>query len=249
MLRLAVILFFLALFLLFTIPYNLIRRLVGLFNKNLEGHFSLKITRFILKTVLKMAGTKITVIGLENIPDEAVLYTGNHRGFFDIVLTYSYCLRPTSFISKKELSKVPLLSNWMSYNLHCLFLDRKDPRQSLKTIIQAIEHVKNGISIFIFPEGTRNMGEELTLLPFKEGSFKIATKSNCAIIPVTINNVQAIFENSFPLVKKAHVVVEYGKPIYPSEVPDEHKKHIAPYVQSIIQETLIKNSKLIEKES
>ena len=193
-----------------------------------------------------MAGTKITVIGLENVPDEAVLYTGNHRGFFDIVLTYSYCHRLTSFISKIELAKVPLLSTWMSYNLHCLFLDRKDPRQSLKTILEAIEYVKNGISIFIFPEGTRNMGEELTLLPFKEGSFKIATKSNCAIIPVTINNAQAIFEKSFPLVKKAHVVIEYGDPIYPSDIPDEHKKQIAPYVQGIIQETLIKNSKLIE---
>ena len=245
MLRLVVILIFLALFLVFTIPYNLAKRLISLFNKNLEGQLSLKVTRFVLKTVLWMAGTKVTIIGLENIPDEAVLYTGNHRGFFDVVITYSHCQRLTSYISKMELSKAPLLSTWMSYNLHCLFLDRKDPKQSLKTIIQAIEHIKNGISIFIFPEGTRNMGEELTLLPFKEGSFKIATKSKCAIIPVTINNAQAIFENSFPLVKKAHVVIEYGKPIYPDEIPDEHNKQIAPYVQSIIQETLIKNSKLI----
>lgn len=68
--------------------------------------------------------------------------------------------------------------------LHCLFLDRKDIKQGLKTILTAIEKIKSGISICIFPEGTRNKNkDELELLPFHEGSFKIASKSGCAIHP------------------------------------------------------------------
>lgn len=62
--------------------------------------------------------------------------------------------------------------------VYCLFLDREDPKQGMKTILQAIDYVKSGISICIFPEGTRNTGEELSLLPFKEGSFKIAEKAD-----------------------------------------------------------------------
>ena len=63
--------------------------------------------------------------------------------------------------------------------LHCLFLDRKDIKQGLKTILTAVDKVKSGISICIFPEGTRNRNkDELDMLPFHEGSFKIATKPN-----------------------------------------------------------------------
>ena len=76
-------------------------------------------------------------------------------------------------------------------NLHCLFLDRKDIKQGLKTILEGIEKVKSGISICIFPEGTRNKVND-TFLPFHEGSFKIAEKSGCPIIPMSIYNSAAI---------------------------------------------------------
>ena len=86
--------------------------------------------------------------------------------------------RGMGFFAKKEMEKVPLLSTWMK-RLHCLFLDRNDLKQGLKTILTAIEKVKSGISICIFPEGTRNKNEdELDMLPFHEGSFKIAAKAN-----------------------------------------------------------------------
>ncbi len=100
------------------------------------------------------------------------------RSFFDVPLTYPRCPIRTGYIAKKEMEKVPLLSTWMKRYLHCLFLDRKDMKQGLKTILTAVEKVKSGISICIFPEGTRNKNEdELDMLPFHEGSFKIATKA------------------------------------------------------------------------
>ena len=83
-------------------------------------------------------------------------------------------------------------------NLYCLFLDRDNMREGLKTILQAIDYVKNGISICIFPEGTRNNGEELSMLPFRDGALKIAEKTGCAIIPISMNNTADIFEAHFP---------------------------------------------------
>ena len=135
--------------------------------------------------------------------------------------------------------KVPLLSVWMKY-LHCLFLDRDNIKEGLKTILQAIEMVKSGISVCIFPEGTRNKTAD-TFLPFHEGSFKIAEKSGAPIIPMTIVNSAAVFEDHFPKIKKATVVIEYGKPIYLNEMSREEKKVIGTTVKAVIEETYFRN--------
>ena len=140
--------------------------------------------------------------------------------------------------------RYPLLRDWMK-RLYCLFLDRSTPKEGLKTILKAIEYVKEGISICIFPEGTRNDGEELSMLPFHDGSFKIAEKTGCAIVPMSLNNTHAIFEQQFPRIKKTHVVLEYGAPIYPNELDKETKKHLGQFCQNIIQETINKNQRLV----
>ena len=178
-----------------------------------------------------------------NIPDEAVLFVGNHRSYFDILLTYSRCKRLTGYVAKKEMEKYLTLTTWMR-RLYCLFLDRSDPKQGLKTILTAIDYIKRGISICIFPEGTRNTGAELSLLPFKDGAFKIATKTGCPIVPICMNNTAEIFENHFPKIRKTHVVIEYQKPIYPDRLDKETKRHIGDHVESIIKETIEKNAKL-----
>jgi 1-acyl-sn-glycerol-3-phosphate acyltransferase len=141
------------------------------------------------------------------------------------------------------ISKFKLLSVWMR-NLHCVFIDRDNVKESLKAILTSIDMIKNGISVCIFPEGTRNKTEE-DLLPFHEGSFKIASKAGCPIVPITINNSEALFEKQYPRMKKAHVIVEYGKPIYINELPKETQKSLSAYVQNIIRETYTKNKSLI----
>ena len=72
---------------------------------------------------------------------------------------------------KIHWKKVPLLKHLDEKRLYCLFLKRDDMKASLKTILQAIEYVKQGVSICIFPEGTRGDSDEMA--PFKEGSLKI----------------------------------------------------------------------------
>ena len=179
-----------------------------------------------------------------NVPkDQAVLYIGNHRSYFDIIITYARCPRLTGYIAKKDMEKVPLLRTWMR-RLHCLFIDRENVKEALKTILAGIDNVKNGISMCIFPEGTRNKTDDL-MLPFKEGSFKIAEKSGCPIIPMAITNSADVLEAHMPRVKKAHVIVEYGKPIYPNELDKEQKKKIGAYCQNVIAEMLEKNKSMI----
>ena len=229
-------------FLILSIPILLVEWIIGKFNPMAKEISSLRIVQAVFRFILWVAGVKLTVIGEENVPtDTPVLYIGNHRSFFDVPITYPRCPIRTGYIAKKEMEKVPLLSTWMK-RLHCLFLDRKDIKQGLKTILAAIEKVKSGISICIFPEGTRNKNEdELDMLPFHEGSFKIATKTNCPIIPMAISGSADIWESHFPRIKKTHVSLEYGKPIYVDQLEKEDKKHLGAYTQNIIHEMLVKN--------
>lgn len=244
MIKLILIAVILFLYLLLGIPVLGVEWLIARFDKERADYQSLRMVQRAFKLMLSVAGVEVTVIGEENIPDEAVLFIGNHRSYFDILLTYSRCKRLTGYVAKKEMLRYPLLRTWMK-RLYCLFLDRENPREGLKSILQAIEYVKQGISICIFPEGTRNDGEEGSMLPFHSGSFKIAEKSGCPIIPISMNNTAAIFENHLPRVKKAHVVIEYGAPIYPGKMDKEQKKHISEYCQNIILETIKKNEALL----
>ena len=231
MIRFICVAVFLILFLILSIPVFFIEWLIGRFNRELRDYSSLRIVQWGFKAILKITGVQ-------------AMFVANHRSFFDILLTYSRCRRLTGYVAKKEMEKIPLLSTWMRF-VYCLFLDRENPREGLKTILQAIEQIQSGISICIFPEGTRNSGDELSMLPFKDGAFKIATRTNCAIVPISMNNTSAIFENQFPKIKKAHVVIEYGKPIYPNDLEKDQKKRIGSYVQEIILTTIQKNAEMV----
>lgn len=244
MIRFICIVIFLITFLVVSIPVLFVEWVIGKFNPRARDISSLRIVQWGFRRILKMAGVRATVIGEENVPDEAVLFVGNHRSYFDILLTYSRCKNLTGYIAKKEMLRYLTLTVWMK-RVYCLFLDRSNAKAGMKTIIKAVEYIRNGISICIFPEGTRNPGEELSMLPFKDGALKIATKTGCPIVPISMNNTAEIFENHFPKVKKTHVVIEYGKPIYPNELDNETKRHIGDYVENIIRETIHKNAELV----
>lgn len=243
MIRLIIIALMLFLYLLFGIPVLLVEWVIGKFNREAKDYSCLRMVQTAFKLMLKVAGVRLTVIGEENVPtDRAVLYIGNHRSYFDILLTYSRCPRLTGYVAKVEMLRYWLLRDWMKA-LYCLFLDREDLKAGLKTILQGIEYIKKGISICIFPEGTRNRGEEM--LPFKEGSMKMAEKTGCPIIPMAITNSAEIFENHLPFVRPCHVILEYGTPILPGELSREERKFLGSYTQKKIQEMLDKNKDLL----
>ena len=243
MIRFIAIITFIFLFLVCTLPLLLIFKILYKYIPEKIDRLSFTIVQWALRGVTWLAGTEVIVLGKENIPqNKPVLYIGNHTSFFDIIIPYTLVSPLTGYISKISMKKFPGLNFWM-VRMHCLFLDRDNIKAGLKTILDAIEKVKNGISIFIFPEGTRNKTPE-TLMEFKGGSFKIAEKSGCPIIPVTMVNMSDIFEDHLPYVKKTRVVIEFGTPIEMSTLDREEKKHINTYVQNVIAETYKKNKEI-----
>lgn len=226
-----------------SLPFYLVEAILRLINERAAARLAQTIVKGAFNLVMLVSGCKKTIIGVENIPiGTPVMYAANHRSFYDIILAYATVPNQTAFISKKEIKKMPCVAQWM-YFLNCLFMDRGDVKQNLNIILKAISLVKNGYSIYIAPEGTRNATD--TLLEFKEGSMKIATKGKCPIIPVCLCNTENIFENNLPWIKSGRILIEYGKPIYPDELDKETKKHLGAYVREQIASMYEENQKKI----
>ena len=232
MIRLILVAIFLILFLVIFSPALIVEWIIGRFNPERKSKSSLWLVQKAFGIILFLSGTKVDVIGRENIPDDQpVLYVGNHRSYFDIVIGYRLIKGECGFIAKKEMEKIPFPRRWMK-NIHCLFLDRKNIKEGLKTILAGIDKVKHGISIWIFPEGTRN--RDAGMMEFKEGSMKIAEKTGCPIIPVAMTGTAEIFEKHIPWIKKSHVTVTFGKPIDIKTLEKDQKKFLGAYTRDVI---------------
>lgn len=234
---------YILLFLILGLPVLGIEWIISKFNKAHADMVQLRIVQWGLKCVAFISGVKLTVIGEENVPrDEPVLYIGNHRSFFDVVVTYSRCPGLTGYIAKDGVNKVPIFRIWMK-RLHCIFLKRDDMKEGLKVILKAIEYVKSGISICIFPEGTRNKDRDnpTSLLPFKEGSFKIASKTGCKIVPMALIGTADILENHFPWIHSTDIKLIYGEPIDVSALDKDQQKHVGAYCQTVVEELIRSN--------
>ena len=226
-------------FLILSIPVLAFEWVTGRKDHHLRDLQSLAVVQWIFRILLGMAGVTITVKGRENIPaDRGVLYVGNHRSYFDILVGYVTVPGLMGFVAKKEMEKIPLLSTWMKY-VNCLFLDRQNLKEGLKTILTGIDQVKQGVSVWIFPEGTRNREENpLDLLTFKEGSIKIAEKSGCPVVPVAMTGTAEVFERHFPFIRPSRVTIEFGTPIYTKELEPEFRKFPGAYVENQIKAML-----------
>ncbi|MFV0497884.1 MAG: lysophospholipid acyltransferase family protein [Candidatus Fimivivens sp.] len=158
------------------------------------------------RRLLKAAGAKITVQGLENLPsdDVAAVYVGNHQGYFDIPLVLGYLGGVKGLVAKKEIQKLPLIRSWM-LELGCVFIDRDNPRASINALNEAGQHVHNGYPMVVFPEGTRSKNGDMA--DFKAGAFKIAQKNNAPIVPFFIEGTGHLLERNGYRIKPAPVTI------------------------------------------
>lgn len=203
---------------------------------------SLRYVQWGFRVVVFLSGIRLTVHGKENIPKgQSVLYIGNHRSIFDIVISYAQVPDRTGYISKESIAKLPVISIWMK-RLYCLFMNRDDMKQSLQVILKAIEYIKSGISICIYPEGTRNKGTE-PVQPFHAGSFKPAEKTGCMVVPMAITYDKPVFEEHLPKLYRTKVVLSYGAPIETKDMTKDEKKALPERVRSVIRDMYLENMK------
>lgn len=162
----------------------------------------------------------------------------NHQGLFDGFAIVQAMETPFSTVYKKELDKIPLVSQICSC-AKAISLDREDIRQGLEVINKVTEEVKGGRNFMIFPEGTRSKnGNEL--LDFKGGSFKSAVKAKCPIIPIALIDSYKVFDvNS---IERITVQLHVLKPILYENYKDMKTAQIACMVKESIEKTIKEHS-------
>ena len=186
------------------------------------------------KYTIKTIGIDLEVKGLENIPDEACVFIGNHTSILDIPIMFYTIDILVGFVAKKEMLKAPVIGTWLE-KAHCIPLDRENPREAIKTINYGVELLKKGYSLAIFPEGTRskdgNIGE------FKKGSLKLATKAKAPIVPIAIDRAYTSFEKDKKF-KPSKIKVTFGNAISTAELTKEEEKTLNEDVRNIIKSYL-----------
>ena len=194
--------------------------ILSLFDKN--GYLMHKYAAFTwARVILFVCGVKLEVKGLEDIDqDRAYIYVSNHQGAFDIFTVLAGLRVNFRFILKKELMKIPLLGYAMSRVGH-ISIDRADIRKAVKGMDRAAEKAREGISILMFPEGTRS--ENGDVKAFKKGAYQVALKSGCDIVPIAISGSKDVVPKGSMRINSGKIRLSIGNPI---PIKDYTKKDI-----------------------
>jgi 1-acyl-sn-glycerol-3-phosphate acyltransferase len=183
------------------------------------------------KGIIIRTGTKVKVTGENQIPAGPVLFVSNHEGDFDIPVLLGYIEKPFGFMSKIEVKKVPVISEWMDA-INCVFIDRKNKRQSILSLRECMAKLNEGHSLVIFPEGTRSKGKSVN--PFKTGAFRIALEAGVPIVPINISGTADIFENQKRGLSPASVEVNVLPAIPYKDYKGLTPRELADLVQGMI---------------
>lgn len=182
-------------------------------------------------TFIKLTGSKVSVEGLELIPEGPVVFIANHESDFDIPVLLGKIDKPFGFVSKIEVKKVPILSSWLDA-LNCVLIDRKNRKQAVNNMKEAVLSLKKGHSFVIFPEGKRSMGGPVQ--PFKVGGFRLAQDAGVPIVPIAIKGTADVFEKNGRLIKPACIKVTVSHPIDPKVHCHKDYKELAEEVRQLI---------------
>jgi 1-acyl-sn-glycerol-3-phosphate acyltransferase len=160
---------------------------------------------------LKISGTRVEVGGLENvIKDGPQIFASNHQSIYDILMLAGYLPMQFRWLAKRELFNIPFMG-WHMSRMGYIKIDRSNMRQAALSFRKAAEKIKNGVSVVIFPEGTRSTDGKLQ--PFKSGLFSLAIHSGVPIIPVSINGSKDIIKKGSLRVNRGKITMLIGKPI------------------------------------
>lgn len=208
---------------------------------NEKKYNSMEKFRFIkshAKRSLDLVKIKINVIGKEKVPKEEVLFVLNHSSMLDSYILVSSIVKPVGVIiaDVPTWRHIPIVSHWLNM-MKCVYIDRENNREGMKSIIQASENIKMGQSMAVFPEGDLTWVKDPHALisDFKPGALKIAYKAKCPIVPMVIKNSRGTYDGYEPVgkIKSGNVEVEYLDPIYDHiENPKIKTKELAEMIKA-----------------
>ena len=197
-----------------------------------SGNSLHNIARFWGKSILMVSRIKVSVQGYSNIdPALPYIYMPNHQSNFDIPVLLGHLKVQFRWLAKIELFKIPIFGRAMR-KAGYISIDRYNRESAIKSLKVAANKIKNGVSVLIFPEGTRSRDGDI--LPFKKGGFVLAIDSGVPIVPVVITGTRSIMTKGKFRVNAGQVNMVIHKPIDTSAYTRDTKIALMEDVRRVI---------------
>jgi 1-acyl-sn-glycerol-3-phosphate acyltransferase len=172
-----------------------------------------------LKIFFALIGCRMRVSGKEYVDlPGAKIFTSNHTSYFDVLALMMGLGVPYRFVSKMEVHGMPFIGAFLDRMGHLKF-ERTDPEARLRQVREAEEFLRNGESIFIFPEGT--FGAEDGVRPFQLGAFKAAVATGSPILPISLAGARKVLRDGTYLPRPSSVTITVHPPIYPKAASND----------------------------
>jgi 1-acyl-sn-glycerol-3-phosphate acyltransferase len=195
-----------------------------------------KIASLWAKSILFVTRIKVSVNGLSNIdPSASYIYMSNHQSNFDIPVLLAYLPVQFRWLAKAELFRIPIFGRSMRAAGY-ISIDRSKRASAFESISEAAEKIKNGVSMMIFPEGTRSIDGKIR--PFKRGGFVLAVDSGVPIIPIVLRGTRSIMTKGQLRIKAGHVYMDIQKPIETSDYTRQSKDALIERLRTLICDVL-----------
>jgi len=184
------------------------------------------------RSILVGSRVHVRVNGLSNIePDKSYVYMANHQSNFDIPVLLGYLPVQFRWLAKAELFKIPVFGRAMR-GAGYVKIDRFNQKSAFDSISEAAQKMKNGVSVMIFPEGTRS--KDGRIKSFKKGGFVMAVDAGVPILPVIIRGTWSIMAKSSLRINRGDVEMEIAKPIDTIGYSRETKEELMDKVRAVI---------------
>jgi 1-acyl-sn-glycerol-3-phosphate acyltransferase len=223
-----------------TIFWGTLSLLVSLFDSS--GRVQHLCARWWARTLLLVSGVRVTVRGAEHLElGRTYVFASNHQSYFDIPVAFGYLPANFRIMAKASLFPIPFLGWHLRRSGH-LPIARDNPRRAARSFLAAAGHVREGTSVFVFPEGGRSPDGRIA--EFKAGTFLLAIKGGVPVIPVTLNGTRAILRmNSFH-VHPGRVELILHPPVSTAGMDSHSAEALCARVRSIISSAFDESSSL-----
>jgi 1-acyl-sn-glycerol-3-phosphate acyltransferase len=169
------------------------------------------VIRLWARAVLWGAGIEVRGEGMEGIDaSKRYVIIANHHSYFDIPCIFAAVPQPIRFMAKKSLFSIPIFG-WALGRAGFIPIDRKNRRTAVKSFELAVERIRKGNTIVIFPEEGRS--RELAMKPFQRGAFLLAIRSELPILPLAIDGTYEVLRVGARTITPGVVTIRAGAAI------------------------------------
>jgi 1-acyl-sn-glycerol-3-phosphate acyltransferase len=190
------------------------------------------------KLIANTVGARVRLHGAENLPPPGVpvVYMANHQSYMDIPALFGYLPVQFRIIAKESLFKVPFMG-WHLSRAGNIPINRSNRREAMRSIARAVERIREGTSVVVFPEGTRSRTG--VLQPLKAGSFKLAVQAGVPIVPITIVGTCRILKKDSLLFRPGPIDVFVDRQIETADVSADQLDDLIERVHGALAKPLV----------